>query len=166
MRIVTRIASAIVIAGLGAACNSPTPKASVVAAPAPNTMLTPPANPFQAENDSTVQAEMATIIGKENQPASQVFVNVKFLTNTRARTFLEIMNGGYAKALGVRCSYCHVTDDFASDEKRPKRAAREMQLMHRAMNQELQKMEHLETPPPNRPVSCIVCHRGTTKPHM
>ena len=27
--------------------------------------------------------------------------------------FLGIMNGGYAKALGVRCTHCHVEDDFA-----------------------------------------------------
>ena len=36
------------------------------------------------------------------------------------------MNYGYSRALGVSCMHCHVEQDFASDEKRPKRAAREM----------------------------------------
>ena len=110
-------------------------------------------------------AVMASIAGKEQLPASQVFKNVKYLANTSARTFVQIMNGGYAKALGVSCLHCHVEGDFASDEKRPKRAAREMQLMHRMVNQELAKMQNIQTPATsNRAISCIACHRGAAIP--
>ena len=36
------------------------------------------------------------------------------------------MDVGYSRALGVSCTHCHDDQKFASDEKRPKRAAREM----------------------------------------
>ena len=119
----------------------------------------------QRANNDRAAAVLASIGGKEQLPASQVFKNVKYLANVPARTFVQIMNGGYAKALGVSCLHCHVEGDFASDEKRPKRAAREMQLMHRMVNQELQKMQNIQTPPTaNRAISCIACHRGAAIP--
>jgi hypothetical protein len=119
---------------------------------------------IQASNDRLV-ADLLTSIGeKRNQPSDSVFENVRWLKNIPAAQFLSIMNGGYAKALGVRCSYCHVSDDFASDDKRPKRAAREMAVMHRMINQELRKMENLETPQQNRAINCITCHGGRINP--
>ena len=75
------------------------------------------------------------------------------------------MNTGYAKALGVTCSHCHDVGDFASDDKRPKRAAREMAGMHFGINQQLLKMENLATQPPERRfINCMTCHRGQIKP--
>ena len=67
-----------------------------------------------------------------NQPAHLAFKNIKieWFKDVPAKQLLEIMDGGYAKVLGVRCTHCHVADDFASDDKRPKRAAREMAAMH------------------------------------
>jgi hypothetical protein len=119
----------------------------------------------QRDNDEAARAVLATIAGKEQLPAGQVFENVKYLANTPARTLVGIMNGGYAKALGVRCSHCHVANDYASDDKRAKRAAREMQLMHRMINQQLAGMQNIQTPATaNRAISCIVCHRGTAIP--
>src|SRR3954454_17221503 len=82
-----------------------------------------------------------------------------------AKTLVSIMAGGYARALGVKCAYCHVEEDFSSDEKRPKRAAREMAAMHRMINQELRKMQYVATPATeNRSINCATCHRGTINP--
>ena len=75
------------------------------------------------------------------------------------------MNGGYSRALGVRCTHCHVERDFASDEKREKRAAREMAAMHWSINQTLAKMENLEPAPDERLIDCATCHRGRVDPH-
>ena len=74
-------------------------------------------------------------------------IKIEWLKDVPAGDFLGIMNGGYAKALGVRCTHCHVEDDFASDDLRPKRAAREMAVMHHGINQQLARMEHLEGTP-------------------
>jgi alpha-beta hydrolase superfamily lysophospholipase len=52
---------------------------------------------------------------------------------------LLIMNLGYSRALGVSCTHCHMEEDFSSDDKRPRRAAREMAAMHRMINDQLKK---------------------------
>jgi hypothetical protein len=74
------------------------------------------------------------------------------------------MNEGYSRALGVTCTHCHNDQNFASDEKRPKRAAREMAVMHRMINDALRKMQNIEIPPDNRPINCFTCHRGAIDP--
>ena len=99
------------------------------------------------EFNDRVEARLKQRLGaRESEPASAVFKNIKieWLKDVPAGDFLGIMNGGYAKALGVRCTHCHVEDDFASDDLRPKRAAREMAVMHHGINQQLARMEHLE----------------------
>jgi hypothetical protein len=74
------------------------------------------------------------------------------------------MNFGYSRALGVQCTHCHEEADFSSDAKRPKRAAREMALMHTSINQQLAKMENLEPNPKGHNINCAICHRGAVKP--
>ena len=107
------------------------------------------------------------IMGRENEPAGKVFKNmrIEWLKTTPARQLLDIMNGGYARALGVRCTHCHVERDFSSDDKRPKRAAREMATMHWTINQTLGKMKNLKSAPDDRLINCATCHRGETDPH-
>ena len=100
---------------------------------------------IQQNNDAVVKRVAATIAGHEREPAGQVFKNVDRLKDTDAGTLLVIMNIGYAKALGVACSYCHDENDFASDVKRPKKASREMQVMHRAINDQLRGMKNLNS---------------------
>lgn len=125
----------------------------------------PPSDSVQRSNDEAARRVLARIAGREQDPAGQVFTNVKYLANVPARTFVSIMQNGYAKALGVGCAHCHVAGDYGSDDKRPKRAAREMQTMHRMINQELQKMDELETPKTaNRAINCSTCHRGVAIP--
>jgi hypothetical protein len=119
---------------------------------------------LQQANDEVVKGLRAAIAGRENEPAGQVFKNVQYLKNTPAGTFLGIMNGGYAKALGVGCTYCHDDTDFSSDQKRPKLAAREMQTIHRSINDQLRAMKNVTEDPNNRAISCITCHRGEAKP--
>jgi hypothetical protein len=47
-----------------------------------------------------------SIAGRENDPAGRVFKNmrIEWLKTTPARRLLDIMNGGYARALGVSCT--------------------------------------------------------------
>ena len=119
---------------------------------------------IQVDNDRMMADVLARLGDRATLPASQVFQNIQVLPNTPARTLLVIMNLGYAKALGVRCTHCHVEGNFASDDKRPKRAAREMAAMHRMINDRLQAMENLELPKPNRFINCSTCHRGMINP--
>ena len=62
----------------------------------------------------------------------------------------------FTVALGVRCDYCHVRGDFASDENHKKVVARGMiELAH-------QVNSHF--PDGKMHVSCYTCHRGATEP--
>jgi hypothetical protein len=61
-----------------------------------------------------------------------------------------------AGSLGVGCEHCHL-NPFASDEKPAKKRAREMMRMVQAINQQNFPDQ------PNR-VTCMTCHRGSTKP--
>jgi hypothetical protein len=92
-------------------------------------------------------------------------LKIDWLKDEPADSFLGIMNGGYAKAPDVRCTHCHVADDFASDDLQPKRAAREMATTHHGINQQLGRMENLEGSPQDRFINCATCHRGRVDPH-
>ena len=142
---------------------------AAVCAPAPQKpAVTPPAgtNPNQEINDGYAKEISDRIAGHEKEPAEQVFKNVRipWLKNVPASQFLSIMNYGYSRALGVACSHCHVTSDFASDDKRPKRAAREMAVMHRSINDQIAKMQNLEPNPNGHFINCSTCHHRQIDP--
>ncbi len=77
---------------------------------------------------------------------------------------------GFTRALGVRCSHCHVgeegkplsTYDFASDDNPNKERAREMLRMLGSVNDHLKKIE----PSGDERVNmwCHTCHRGRPRP--
>jgi Photosynthetic reaction centre cytochrome C subunit len=120
----------------------------------------------QDVNDAFVQKIFKQIAGREEEPSEKVFKNMQIdlLKKIPASRLLLIMNLGYSKALGVTCRHCHVEDDFSKDDKRPKRCAREMAVMHFSINQQLAKMQNLEANPNGHFINCSTCHRGTIDP--
>lgn len=99
------------------------------------------------------------------------FTNLKVLPRNIPRDTLVNMMAGFTRALGVRCTYCHVgqpnqplsTYDFASDEKQSKRNARVMiQMLHHINGEHLAQLETRVTPPVR--VECATCHRGISPP--
>ena len=99
-----------------------------------------------------------------SKPAAEVFHNVKLMGDIPADRFLRIMDIGYRQSVGVSCDYCHVEDRWEADEKRPKRAAREMILMVRMINDHLGKLTEIDTM--DASVNCTTCHRGYVKPAL
>jgi Photosynthetic reaction centre cytochrome C subunit len=140
---------------------------SVLAEPQATATPMPQANPNQQTNDRFEKRVLEKIASRENEPAEKVFKNIQipWLKNTPAVRFLRIMNLGYSRALGVACTHCHVEQDFSSDDKRPKRAARDMAYMHKAINDQLQKMQNLDLKPEQRFINCTTCHRGAINPN-
>lgn len=120
----------------------------------------------QEINDAFVEKISKQIAGYEQEPAAQVFKNLQLdmLKKTPASRLLLIMNLGYSRALGVNCKHCHVEDDFSKDDKRPKRAAREMTRMHFSINQQLAGMKELDPNPQGHFINCSTRHRGSIKP--
>ncbi len=135
-----------------------------VAQPAAPAAPAPLPNQNQEANDQIARAVLERIGGRENEPAEQVFKNIQFLKGVPAGRLVRIMNLGYSRALGVGCLHCHFGQDYSSDEKRQKRAAREMMAMHRMINERLRSMENLEDKPEERAINCSTCHRGQIDP--
>jgi hypothetical protein len=108
---------------------------------------------------SAVQAVLATIAGKEDQPAGQVFKNVQIYKDMPAKKFVVMMDSTFGRALSNTCTSCHVPTDYSDDSRQGKARARIMINMVNAIN-----TEHLTKLPAGRggspTITCITCHRG------
>lgn len=112
----------------------------------------------------TMVAEMLKRLGdKAKLPAESVYKNIDILKGMPAGNLPKVMVYGFSRGLGVRCGYCHVRDDFASDDRSHKKAAREMWKMGLDINRTyLAQMKNLEDEAPI--VNCWTCHRSKPKP--
>jgi len=107
---------------------------------------------------------MASIAGRENQPAEVVFKNVQVLKGITAAQLVQTMDKSYGEALSWNCTNCHrlaPQGNFASDTSTDKKRARFMQQMTNDLNLvELPKLYPKDTPK----VTCATCHRGYNEP--
>jgi len=116
------------------------------------------------------------------QPAPPPMTNLQvFSKDTPRAQVIQTMNA-FNESLGVQCSYCHVQEgpggrnDFASDEKREKRVARQMILLRDSINVMLAAVvgKPAGAGPtsgsalPGAPVRvlCRSCHRGLPIPRQ
>lgn len=99
--------------------------------------------------------------------------NLQVLPDTIPTRELIRMMAGFTRALGVRCTHCHVGEegrplssyDFPSDDKPTKVKAREMLRMVQAINGEhLATLDDRADPPVT--VQCATCHGGRTTPRQ
>jgi tetratricopeptide (TPR) repeat protein len=129
---------------------------------------------------STIFASLLIALAGVASPANaaaqwppQSFDNLKVLpADIPVRELVDLM-AGFTRALGVRCTWCHVGEesmpldqyDFVSDEKPTKRKARQMlEMVARINNVELAGLESRAEPAVA--VRCITCHRGASQPRM
>jgi len=80
------------------------------------------------------------------------FKNLKALKPDQVMTAMRSFTTG----LGVNCEFCHVSGDFASDEKQPKVTARMMIGMTRQIN--TANFNGRDR------VACYTCHHGEHEP--
>jgi hypothetical protein len=75
----------------------------------------------------------------------------------------------FTTALGVQCNYCHVAEpgrnDFASDDKMPKKTARVMMRMAAQINETIAGGVGKPAAEVTR-VECATCHRGEAIPKL
>lgn len=96
------------------------------------------------------------------------FMNLQVLPEEISKDDLTAVMRGFADALGVRCTYCHVVPegarepDFASDDKEAKRDARLMLRMAESVNHDT--IPKLQGTDGTQQVSCLMCHRGQSSP--
>jgi len=115
-----------------------------------------------AVRQQAVEVVLQRIAGRENELAGDVFENVRVLRDVPAKRFVEMMNDGFGRGLGVGCAFCHVPGKWASDERPNKNTARNMVLMVNRLNLDLRTMPNLPDASPK--VGCITCHRMAMKP--
>ena len=122
-----------------------------------------PAVPF---DQAKALAELAkSIEGKEDQPAVDVFMNIKQYKASRRAGFSGSWSFGFSRSLGVTCTHCHVPGEWESDEKGAKDTARAMSAMVSAINNDyLKNIATLNSANPS--VNCTTCHRGQKRPAL
>jgi len=101
------------------------------------------------------------------------FENLKILPKNISRPELLSIMGGFTRALGVRCGYCHVSEQenptaknrFALDDKPQKAKARIMMTMTHDLNEKyLTQLATREKPAID--VQCVTCHHGVSEPRQ
>ena len=160
------ISGGLLVAGIAAAApGMPASQEPPAVAPAP--MPAHPADPSAAylpalpdpHRDSPLRKMIA---GHESEPAETLFKNVKVLKGLTVKQFMDTMEG-FSHALGTNCKKCHDTENFASDDKEEKTAARGMVAMTRDINDKyLKTMPGLDK---GAHAGCFTCHHGQVNPN-
>jgi hypothetical protein len=95
--------------------------------------------------------------------------NLQVLPKDINRQELVGLMRGINQALGVECNFCHVAEgrggrnDYAADEKAPKKAAREMMKLTMHANEMVPAAVGKTAADATR-VQCWTCHRGERTP--
>ena len=171
MRTVAFLGVLVLAAGCSRARKTESERPSPVQSPAAAASQSAGTAPAVAKDSVTLERERYVaevrqeIAGKETLPASQVFKNIKVLTDVPAARLLGIMNIGYGKSLGVSCTHCHTPGEWDREDKTQKQTARDMSKMVATINNDLLKnIPKLKGP--DVIVNCTTCHRGQVKPAL
>ncbi len=181
----------LLLAGLSCRSASPAPQPAAAPAPGPGAMaqnaegrggpppgfrprrvpLTPEQraarrDSINADRQRLADSVMATIAGRETEPAGKVFKNVQLLKDMPAGEFIKTMNDNYAKAIGRSCNFCHVAGKFDSDARKEKHSTRVMIAMEDSINNAAPYLKALINPRGEWPkIECVTCHRGMNEPN-
>lgn len=170
------LAAALLVAATAVACARTQQEAPVAAAtplaaapgaaPAAPAQRRQPVSPMKMDTvrRDAIATLMATLKGRESEPAGVVFKNVKLHKDMPVKEFLTMMDEQYGRGLGFTCANCHMDNgNYASDERKNKVIARQMERMQRDIDSKyIAKVKELDDPRPK--TTCVMCHRGT--PHM
>ena len=117
---------------------------------------------MNAEIKEKIEDVKKDIAGKEDQPAADVFKNLKMFKQLKAGQIPGIMES-WSRSLGTSCQHCHVVDQWAKDDKPEKQIARDMLHMVGEINTNLlANIKNLDSKNPR--IACWTCHEGRIKP--
>ena len=118
------------------------------------------AGPLAQSKSPEIAALEASIAGREQQPAEQVFKNIQTFKGMPAIRVLRIMEQAFVPNLGVTCAHCHVEREWESDARPAKGIARNMWTMRAEWQEDVRKA----TGNNQAVVTCYTCHKGQPKP--
>ena len=126
----------------------------------------------QGQAQGQAPAGRAAGAGAPPQGGGRGFTNLQIVPKDIGFPQLIGIMQAFENALGVDCSYCHefhgrgnAMNNFASDDKRPKKIARLMMTMARDLNTKLGT--DLGKPADEvTQIRCATCHRGSAIPRV
>ena len=86
------------------------------------------------------------------------FKNLQVLPNDISKGQLDDIMEAYCTSLNVKCSFCHVKGNMASDTINEKIIARKMMVMTNEINEKYFGKE-------SGTVGCMTCHNGKINPN-
>jgi len=102
--------------------------------------------------------------GAQAQGFPKEFKNLQVVDKKIAPDDLKKMMNGFTEQLGVKCTFCHNTDNYSSDERKKKADARKMILLVQHMTANKDKYFKAKADP--AALSCGTCHRGKEEPEL
>ena len=104
-----------------------------------------------------------TVLGQNRQAGlPAVFKNLRVLDKNISQKDLKATMEGFTDQLGVKCTYCHILDEYEKDEFQHKRDARRMILLLQTMR--AGKAKFFKDGVKDSQINCGICHRGKPEP--
>jgi|JI10StandDraft_1071094.scaffolds.fasta_scaffold50646_2 hypothetical protein len=88
--------------------------------------------------------------------------NLQVLPKTITNAELKATMEGFTKQLGVKCTFCHVPDQYEKDDRPHKADARRM--IRLVMDLKAKKAEYFARGTKDSMLNCALCHRGKAEP--
>ena len=94
--------------------------------------------------------------------ADPPYKNLQILPKTISKTDLDATMEGFTLQLGVKCTFCHIQDQFDKDDRPHKADARRMIKMVNDLK--AKKAEYFGPRAKESVVTCGLCHKGKAEP--
>ncbi len=89
------------------------------------------------------------------------FKNLQILPENISKDELKGIMDGFTEMLDVKCSYCHIPDEYHKDDKEHKRITRDMMLLVDNLRSNIGTYFPKDTEP--EVIGCWMCHRGSSE---
>jgi hypothetical protein len=89
------------------------------------------------------------------------FRNLQVLDKNISGDELKGLMNGFTEQLGVKCTFCHVLDEYDKDDLEHKRVARRMIRLIQDLNSN--KDQYFLSDKEAKQISCWTCHRGSVE---
>jgi hypothetical protein len=94
--------------------------------------------------------------------AQEGFQNLQVLPKDITKQELRATMDGFADQLDVKCSFCHVADEYPKDDKEHKQIARRMLKLVMFMREN--SSDYFKDGIDPQQINCWSCHRGKSEP--
>mgnify|MGYP006340430683 CR=1 FL=1 len=100
-------------------------------------------------------------IAAVEEPAGE-FKNLQVLPKDITKDELKKTMDGFAEQLGVKCTFCHVLEQYEKDERPHKADARRMIKLVQDMK--AKKADYFGPRTKEAVITCSMCHKGKAEP--